>query len=122
MADFVYYDGSHRFVGWGLFPVWVERPEGLSPYGKPMSPPRAIYAPDPVYPKEARKKGVQGTVVVSCLLGTDGKPRDLKVVSGDPALQLAALDAVGKWRFSPYLLDGKATETTITVQVNFRTY
>ena len=118
-ATFVFEGGSHRFAGWGIFPLWVKRPEGLSVQGLKVSPPRAIYAPDPDLPRNATR-GTQTTVVISCAIGIDGKTHDLKVLSGEPAFREAALDAVRKWRFTPAMSDGKPKEVTITMQVNFR--
>ena len=44
---------------------------------------------------------------------------NLRVVSGSPMLQQAALDAVRSWRYRPYLLDGAPVEVETTVNVVF---
>src|SRR5580765_5098561 len=51
----------------------------------------------PVYPAEALKAGVQGTVVLSVLVGKDGLVKDTRVTTSIPALDAAATDAVRKW-------------------------
>jgi protein TonB len=48
-----------------------------------------------------------------------GTIENLRVVSGPPMLQQAALDAVKSWRYKPYLLDGEPTEVETTVSVIF---
>jgi protein TonB len=73
----------------------------------------------PDYPKRARKAGIQGTVVLRALIGTDGKVRDLRVESGDPILAEAALKAVKKWTYKPYYLEGRPVEVDTTINVNF---
>jgi len=73
----------------------------------------------PVYPIEAKKAGVSGTVVLSATIGTDGIVKDLQVVSGPQMLQQAALDAVRSWRYRPYLLNGQPVEIHTTVNVIF---
>ena len=48
----------------------------------PISAPRATYKPDPQYTDEALAQNVEGTVIVSGRLGTDGRLHDPKVVRG----------------------------------------
>jgi len=71
----------------------------------------------PKYPPEAKKAGIQGTVVLSATIGKKGKVEMLKVVSGPKELQQSSLDAVRQWRYKPFLLNGKpvAVETTVNV-------
>jgi TonB family protein len=122
IATFVYSDGAQRFAGWGIFPIWVEHPLGLSADGRKITPPVAIHTPDPKYPKDARGHHIQGTVEISVVVGIDGNPHDLKIVSGDPEFRNAALQAVNQWKFKPQTTDGTPTEATITVKVYFRLY
>jgi len=49
----------------------------------------------------------------------DGAVKDIAVVSGDPALSEAAVQAVKKWRYHPTLLNGQAVEVLTEVDVNF---
>ncbi|KAA6463143.1 energy transducer TonB [Acidobacteria bacterium AB60] len=71
----------------------------------------------PVYPPIARAARVEGAVVLAAIIASDGSIQNLRVVSGPPMLQQAALDAVQQWRYRPYLLNGDpvAVETTINV-------
>ncbi len=71
----------------------------------------------PVYPEEARRLHMTGSVVIDAVVNVEGQVDDLKLVSGDPLLSAAAMDAVRKWRYSPYLLNGKPIpkETRITI-------
>jgi peptidyl-prolyl cis-trans isomerase A (cyclophilin A) len=73
----------------------------------------------PVYPVDAKKAGVSGTVVLSAVIGTDGIIKDLQVVSGPDLLQQAALDAVKQWRYRPYLSNGDPVEVRTTVNIIF---
>jgi len=63
--------------------------------------------------------GVQGPVVLSVLVDTDGMVEQVHVVSGEPQLAGAAEDAVRQWRFQPYLSHGQAAEFETRVTVNF---
>lgn len=61
----------------------------------------AIHKEEPEYPREAREKGIRGTVVVQITVGKDGAVKEAKVVRGPRELQQAALDAAIRWRFAP---------------------
>lgn len=70
--------------------------------------PRAVHAPKPVFTDSASRPGVQGTVEVSLLVGTDGKPYNIKIVrSLDPGLDAASIESAKALRFSPATKDGK---------------
>ncbi|HKN21312.1 MAG TPA: TonB family protein [Terracidiphilus sp.] len=73
----------------------------------------------PVYPIDAKKAGVSGTVVLSAVIGTDGLIKDLQIVSGPDMLQQAAVDAVKQWRYRPYLLNGAPVEVHTTINIIF---
>lgn len=74
---------------------------------------------DPKYPKEAKKQKRQGQVVLRVRIGADGTVKDLSVISGDADFAAAATQGVKKWRFQPYLVDGKPTQAEQSVTVNF---
>jgi peptidyl-prolyl cis-trans isomerase A (cyclophilin A) len=73
----------------------------------------------PVYPIDAKKAGVSGTVVLSAVIGTDGLIKDLQIVSGPDLLQQAAVDAVKQWRYRPFLLNDEPVEARTTVNIIF---
>jgi TonB family protein len=59
------------------------------------------------YTEEARKAGVEGTVVLDLVVGQDGRVREVRVVSGlDHGLTEAAIAAAKECRFSPGEKDG----------------
>ena len=73
----------------------------------------------PVYPSDALKAGVRGEVSVRATIGKDGVPTNLNVVSGDPRLIQAALQAIRQWRYRAATLEGQPIETTTTVTIAF---
>lgn len=77
------------------------------------------YKQQPIYPAEAKKAHISGTVVLDAIIGTDGTVKELKVVSGPDQLQQAALDAVKNWRYRPYLLNGQPVEVRTIVNIIF---
>jgi len=79
-----------------------------------------IFKVDPEYPASARSARLQGSVVLRAVVGTDGTVRQLHVISGNPLLVSAAMEAVKKWRYRPFLLNGSPVEGQTTVTVNFK--
>jgi TonB family protein len=73
----------------------------------------------PVYPREALAKGVQGSVRVRQEIGKDGVPRKLEVLSGPSELVNASLDAARRWRYKPYRLNGEPVAVEMTCDINF---
>jgi protein TonB len=75
---------------------------------------------DPVYPELARSAGVQGTVVIECLIERDGRVARTRVIRSIPLLDAATLAAVARWRYRPTLVNGVAVPVLMTVTVNFK--
>ena len=78
-----------------------------------------IHREEPAYPPLARAARVQGDVVLSAVIGTNGEIQNLQLVSGHPMLVPAALAAVRLWRYKPYLLNGTPVEVETTITVIF---
>jgi TonB family protein len=74
---------------------------------------------NPEYPKKARKKHIQGTVILTAKIDKNGDIADLAVVSGDPLLAKAATDAVKQWKYKPYFFHGEPVDVETQIQVNF---
>jgi periplasmic protein TonB len=74
----------------------------------------------PSYPAIAKATGTQGTVVLQAKISRDGTIENLRVVSGPVMLQQAAMDAVARWRYRPYLLSGEPVEVDTTINVVFK--
>ncbi|MFI5117442.1 MAG: energy transducer TonB [Terriglobales bacterium] len=86
-----------------------------------MSPPKALYAPDPEYSKTAREAKLQGTVLLWLIVDKDGNPQQIKVQRKlGKGLDEQAVEAVKKWRFEPSRKDGQPVAVMINVEVNFR--
>lgn len=81
-----------------------------------------ISAPSPVYPPEAIRGGMTGTVELEILVGTDGKPLEVRVVrsSGHRLLDLAARRMVlAQWRFRPAIHEGQPVQALGRVPIAF---
>ena len=74
---------------------------------------------EPVYPDLARRARISGQVQLEGVIGTDGRIRELKVLSGPPLLTKAALDAVSQWLYRPTTLNGDPVEVIAPITVTF---
>ena len=91
--------------------------------GGKVSPPKALYAPDPEYSDAARKAKLQGTVVLWLVVDKDGNPQRIKIQRKlGKGLDEKAVEAVKQWRFQPSRMDGQPVAVMINVEVNFRLY
>jgi TonB family protein len=91
--------------------------------GGGVSAPKVIFEPDPEYSEEARKAKFQGVCVVQLIVGTDGRPHEIKVQrSLGLGLDEKAIEAVNQWKFEPGKKDGTPVATIINVEVQFRLY
>jgi len=96
---------------------------GVFRVGGGVSPPRAIYHPDPEYAEGARQEKFQGTCVLSLVVSPEGLPRDIRVARPlGHGLDEKATEAVKRWTFEPARKDGKPVAVMVNVEVTFRLY
>ncbi len=76
----------------------------------------------PVYPADAKKEGVEGTVLLRAIISKSGSLLHVVPVNSsiDPRLVSAAMDAVSQWAYQPTLLNGEPVEVITTITVAFR--
>jgi len=87
----------------------------------PSSDADYLQNPKPVYPSASKRRGEQGLVIHSVLIGTDGLPVSARLVksSGFDALDQAALTAVMRWRYIPGKRNGVPTTMSFNVPINW---
>ncbi len=78
-----------------------------------------IYRVEPVYPVEAKQKGIEGEVVFEVTINEQGEVSDVQVLSGNAMLVSAAYEAVRQWRYTPVLLNGDPIRAKSTVTIRF---
>lgn len=75
---------------------------------------------DPIYPEDARRQNIEGTVKVHAIVGKDGTVQGMEGISGPPLLVSAALSAVRQWRYKPTLLGDQPIETGQDITIVFQ--
>jgi TonB family protein len=73
----------------------------------------------PHYPSGASGSGITGKVVLKITIGKDGRVTNAEAISGPTGLRQAAIDAVLKWEYRPFLIAGKPTEVVTTLPIIF---
>ncbi|MDH5932128.1 TonB family protein [Vibrio splendidus] len=76
----------------------------------------------PNYPRQARRRGVEGVATYEVWLDAEGKQIKQALVNSSGALMLdnAALDAIKQWKFSPHTVNGRAIAHRVQIPVRFR--
>jgi protein TonB len=78
--------------------------------------------PAPKYPRIARRKGYQGTVLIDVLVNREGRVKDIRLLesSGHSILDRAALGSVRTWIFAPAMKGEEKVEMWVKVPVRFQ--
>jgi periplasmic protein TonB len=96
---------------------------GIYHVGDGVSRPRALYTPEPEFSEEARKAKYQGVVVLTIVVGTDGRvysPRILRSLG--MGLDEKAIEGVKTWKFDAARKDGHPVAVEMNVEVAFNLY
>lgn len=91
--------------------------------GGDVTAPVLTHSVDAEYSKKAKDAHYQGVSVVSCVVGMDGLPRQVRTTrSLGMGLDEKAIEAVRQYRFEPALLHGRPVAVAIVIEVHFRFY
>ncbi len=85
-----------------------------------IKPRKLIKRVEPIYPKEARKEGIEGVVILEAVTDIYGRVSAVKILRSIPLLDQAAVDAVRQWVYEPAVIDGKPRGAIFTVTVVFK--
>jgi TonB family protein len=75
--------------------------------------------PKPIYPITAQKRGVQGKVWVQLHISETGDVESADIISGEPELARAVQEAMKKWKFKPYIHNGKPVKVNVKMPYDF---
>jgi len=85
------------------------------------TPPILETMPSPEYPDAARSMGIEGTVMVAVVVGTDGRVEQTRILeSSDPVFDQAAIAAMAELRFKPASWEGVPVRAEVAVPIQFR--
>jgi protein TonB len=75
---------------------------------------------EPIYPEDARARGVEGKVVLDARIDRNGAIQTLAVRTGHPLLAEAALQTIRTWKYRPVQLNGAPVEVETDIEVTLR--
>ncbi len=81
-----------------------------------------IHKAEIICPRIPMAARVTATVVLAIVIDKNGDVIHPRVLSGPAMLRKPVLDAVRKYKYKPYLLNGKAVEVKTTVSVTMDSY
>jgi periplasmic protein TonB len=83
--------------------------------------PTGGYQVQPRYPDSARRRGVEGTVIIKAYVTEQGRVEQVQVErsAGHADLDAAAAEAVGRWRFEPARRGRQAIAMWVSIPVRF---
>ncbi len=89
--------------------------------GSGIEPPRLVREIKADYTEEARRRNIEGEVVLEIVVRNDGSVGDVKVLQGlGGGLNERAAQAVRQWQFAPARRNGAAVDVAVEVSVEFR--
>ena len=93
-------------------------------FWKVETKPKALNSVKPVYPREARKKNLEGKVFLRFMVNIDGSVSKVRVLKsiGPKVFHKAAVEAILKYRFKPARSKGKPVPVWMMQVINFRLY
>jgi protein TonB len=96
---------------------------GGGPYrpGSGIAPPQILREVKADYTEDARRRGVEGEVILEIVVRRDGSVGDVRLLNGLPAgLNDRAIAAVRQWRWAPARRLGQAVDVIVEVSVEFK--
>ena len=83
------------------------------------SQPKPVHKTFPMYPPEAKAKGISGGVVVEAVVDKLGNVIYAKFIAGDNIFSDAALAAIKDWKFQPATSQGQPVQKTVQIRFDF---
>lgn len=86
------------------------------------NPPVLISRVMPMYPLQARARGLRGEVVLRAIVGSDGRvEKDIVIAQSSPMFDQPAVEALRQWRFEPGRdRDGNPVRVLLKVPIRFQ--
>ena len=84
-------------------------------------PPHPVVRVPPVYPYQARERGIEGVVQVKLLVNANGSVGQVQILDARPKgmFEDAVMKSVPQWRFNPGKIEGKAVTAWVVTAVRF---
>jgi periplasmic protein TonB len=74
----------------------------------------------PEYPAIGRQLKIEGKVELEAVVSENGLVEKVNIVSGNPVLTKAAVEAVKHWKFAPFADGGKPCKAIAPLSISFK--
>lgn len=109
-------------LGWPLGEAAAHPQQVVDGKDPGVTLPKVISEVKPQYTPEALQARIEGTVIMTAVVRTDGRPGDIEITKSldtEYGLDKQAAAALSQWRFEPGLKDGKPVPVRVTVEMTF---
>lgn len=112
-------------AGLTLTPMAIPEPQGSLSHGelgRPDTMPMPLAQVHPSYPYSARRRGVQGWVLVRILVSKAGEVSQVKVLKSRPkgVFEDTVRRTLRSWRFKPAMKDGQPMAAWVQTTIRFK--
>jgi periplasmic protein TonB len=96
---------------------------GIYRVGGKVTAPKVQHQVEPIFSMEARRKKIQGVVLMEAVITPQGVIQDVRVLkSPGHGLDEEAIKAVRQWTFAPATKDGQPVPVRVRIEVAFNLY
>jgi TonB family protein len=109
-------------LGWPIGGTAAHAQEVVDGEARGVTLPKVVSEVKPQYTPEALRARIEGTVMMTVVVRTDGTPSDIEVTKSldtEYGLDKQAVAALSQWRFEPGRKDGEPVPVRVTVEMTF---
>ena len=110
-------------LGWPIGAAAAHAQQAVDGRDPGVTLPKVISEVKPQYTPEAMRAKIEGTVMLTAVVRTDGTPGDIEITKSldtEYGLDRQAVAALSQWRFEPGLKDGKPVPVRVIIEMRFR--
>ncbi len=90
------------------------------PFGEGMTRPSSISADEIQFTREAREAKVSGTMIVRCLITTEGSLQNCRIMKSVPMMDQAVLSSLARHQGAPVMYQGHAVAVEYTYTIRLK--
>ncbi|NRD56143.1 energy transducer TonB [Corallococcus sp. AB030] len=90
------------------------------PFQGGMTPPKMLSGSQFSYTLEARRAGVEGMIIAKCVITTEGRVRDCRIIKGLPFMDDAVLESLSSRTYQPLTFQGRPVNVSYTFNIRLK--
>lgn len=89
-------------------------------FGEGMTRPEQVRGRRVEYTREALEAQIEGTMLVQCIITTDGDLQDCKIIKPLPHMEQAVLNALKTWKMTPVMFQGRPVAVKYIIPIRLK--